>query len=172
MKDANWDSNRELSWLVWYNPFEYHEAIAAMLGDVGIKTRFDRVEGAAVTKALYEESNFDFIYTSSYGGSDMRQMWDQFRTGANSKNGGTNNNGYTNPEMDKMWEKALEATDEAERKDLFYKVALMMGEKPPMATWMSPNVAHVWNSRVKGAYPFAHFLPIRPALERVWLSAE
>lgn len=166
----NWDTNRVLDWLVWYEPWEFHEAIAAMLAEAGIKTQFVRVDGAAVTKALYEESTFDFIYTSSYGGSDMRQMWAQFRCGATTLNGGSNNNGYCNSELDALWEQAILETDEAKRKESFDKISLMMGENPPMATWMSPNVAHVWNRRVRGAYPFHHFLPVRAALERVWIA--
>jgi peptide/nickel transport system substrate-binding protein len=170
LAEIDWDSSRVLDWLAWYEPFEFHEAIAAMLADVGIQTQFVRVEGAAVSKALYEDSDFDFIYTSSYGGSDMRQMWNQFRCGATTLNGGSNNNGYCNPELDALWEQALVAPDEAAYRAQFNQIALMMGENPPMATWMSPNVAHVWNRRVRGAYPFNHFLPVRPALERVWLA--
>jgi peptide/nickel transport system substrate-binding protein len=170
LASINWDENRVLDWLVWFEPFEFHEAIAAMLSEAGIQTQFVRVDGAAISKALYEDSDFDFIYTSSYGGSDMRQMWDQFRCGATTQNGGSNNNGYCNPELDALWEEALNETDEALWKEKFNQVALMLGENPPMATWMSPNVAHVWNRRVRGAHPFQHFQPIRPALERVWLA--
>lgn len=100
----------------------------------------------------------------------MCQMWDQFRCGADVFNGGRNNSRYCNEELDALWANALEATSQETYQERFSEVAMLFAEDPSMATWFSPNVSYVWNDRVREAYPFQHFQPVRPALERVWLA--
>jgi hypothetical protein len=59
---------------------------------------------------------------------------------------------------------------EKKRKDLFDQVTLKLQEMPPQATLSRGSVVYVWNKRVKGAYPYQYRLPVRPALEKVWIQ--
>lgn len=45
-----------------------------------------------------------------------------------------------------------------------------LGADPPQATLSRGSVTYVWNKRVKGAYPYQYRLPVRPALERVYIQ--
>jgi hypothetical protein len=49
---------------------------------------------------------------------------------------------------------------------------MKLNEDPPQATLWRPSVTYVWNRRVRGAYPYQYRLPVRPALEKVWIAPE
>lgn len=49
---------------------------------------------------------------------------------------------------------------------------LLLNEQPPQATIYRQSVPYVWDERVQGAYPYQYRLPVRPALERVWIVPE
>jgi len=172
LQEANWDTNQELEWLAWYQPWAFHDAIAAMLAEVGIKTTFRRIDSATVVQELYVDSNWDIIWTSSSGTSDMETMWREFQCGSVYEEGGSNNSGYCNPEIDALWQQGIDESDPERRKELFAQAMLLMADDPYMTVIFSPNVTHVWNTRVNGAFPFHHFQAIRPPLERVWVMPQ
>jgi len=170
LKAINWDTNKELAWQLSGKPTSLQDAQQAMLAAVGIKTKYLIIDPATVIDELYRKANYDIIFSNFGADQSMEQNWKYIKTGWGYDQGGFNYARYANAEVDKLWEQGLAATDSAKRKEFFDQVSLKLAADPPQATLSRNSVAYVWNKRVQGAYPYQYRLPVRPALERVWIQ--
>jgi peptide/nickel transport system substrate-binding protein len=172
LADTGWDSSRTIEWIMWSPPTAATDAMQAMLNAVGIKAEYKTIDVATVIDELYRGGNYDIVHANFQGSQDMEFNWVNMKCGFGYDEGGFNYVRYCNEEADALWQRALDTTDAAERKALFDQVTLLLAETPPQATLWRSSVTYVWNSRVRGAYPYQYQLPVRPAWEKVWLAPE
>jgi peptide/nickel transport system substrate-binding protein len=172
LAEAGWDSNTELSWMVWSPPSPTYDAMAAMLADVGIKTAFTQIDVATIYDELYREKNWDIHYGNFGAAQSMLDNWRYIKCGWGYDEGGWNNVAYCNEEADALWQQALDEPDWDTAVPIWNEVTLALAEDPPQGTLSRGSVSYVWSDRVQGAYPYQYRLPVRNAFERVWLVPE
>jgi ABC-type transport system substrate-binding protein len=170
LKAANWDSTKELRWIMWSKPAALEDAMQAMLAAVGITAKYKIIDVAAVVDQLYRGSDWDIVHANFNGAQSMEDNWQKIKCGWTYDTGGSNYARYCNQEADKLWAQGISETDAAKWKETFDQVSLKLGADPPQATLWRSKTAYVWNKRVKGAYPYQYRLPVRPALEKVYLQ--
>ena len=170
LKEANWSSAKELRWLMWGKPAAQQDAMQAMLAAVGINAKYSIIDVATVTDQLYRQGNYDIVFSNFGADQDMETNWKYIKSKWFYDDGGFNYTRYANAEVDALWAQALVETDAAKRKALFDQVSLKLGADPPQATLWRGAVSYVWNKRIKGAYPYQYRLPVRPALEKVFIQ--
>ncbi len=170
LKQANWDGSKELSWQLTAKPTPAQDAMQAMLAAVGIKTKYTIIDPAVVIEQLYTKANFDIVYSNFGADQNMEQNWKYIKCGWGYDTGGFNYARYCNPSVDMLWQQGLAETDAAKRKGLYDQMTTKLADMPPQATLSRASILYVWNKRVQGAYPYQYRLPVRPALERVWIK--
>lgn len=172
LEEAGWDSNRTLEWLIIGTTSPLNDAMQAMLAAVGLKAEYRVVDTNAATDELYRETNFDICWTN-FGPYDfMEPNWKYFKTDWTFNNGGFNTAHYGNAEVDEHIQAGLDAESQEEANEHFNAANLIMNQEPPHATLWRGSWAYVWNTRVKGAYPYQYRRPVRPPFERVYIDAE
>jgi peptide/nickel transport system substrate-binding protein len=170
LKQVNWDPSRELQWVMWGKPSPATDAMQAMLAAVGIKTRYKIIDVATVIDELYRKYDYDLVFANFSGDQDLQSVWKYIKCGWDYDHGGYNYASYCDHEVDELWQKGLDEIDASKQHEIFDQVSLKLAADPPQATLWRGSVAYVWNKRVKGAYPYQYRLPVRPALERVWVE--
>jgi ABC-type transport system substrate-binding protein len=123
-----------------------------------------------VIDELYRKYDFDILYSNFGADQNMEQNWKYIKCGWTYDTGGFNYAQYCNKDVDDIWAQALKETDAAKRKSMYDQISLKLGDMPPQATLERQSVIYVWNKRVQGSYPYQYRLPVRPALERVWIK--
>jgi peptide/nickel transport system substrate-binding protein len=170
LKQINWDPNKELSWLQYSKPTAVQDAMQAMLAAVGIKATYKIIDAATVIDELYHKYDYDLVYANFGPDQNMEANWKYIKCGWDYDTGGFNYAQYCNKDVDDIWAPALKETDAAKRKSMYDQISLKLGDAPPQATLARQSSAYVWNKRVQGAYPYQYRLPVRPALDRVWIK--
>ena len=170
LDEAGWDSNQALEWLIIGTTLPVHDAMQAMMAQVGLRAEYRVVDNNAATDELYRQANFDIVW-SNFGPYDfMQPNWMYFRTDWSFTNGGYNYAGYANAEVDELIQSGMDA-ETAEEGNEFYKQAiLLMNDAPPQATLWRGSSVYVWNTKVQGAWPYQYREPVRPPFERVWVQ--
>jgi peptide/nickel transport system substrate-binding protein len=170
LSGINWDSSKELNWLMFAPPTARENAMQAMLAAVGIKSKFTVADPATVIDAMYVKSDYDLTF-SNFGPSQyFRDLWKYMKCGWTYDTGGYNASFYCNQDVDALFTQVIAENDEAKRKPLVDQLTLKLNAVPPQATLWRQSIAYVWNKRVQGAYPYQYRLPVRPALEKVWIA--
>jgi peptide/nickel transport system substrate-binding protein len=126
----------------WYiNDRQTNEAIAAMLGDVGIKVDLKTPERTSMN-AQIEQGKVPFYYYGRGSILDPGQFLSQyFETGT------SNRAQYSNPEVDKILSKARGETDPAARKKLLQDaMSIITDEAPAAFLWRMKQIYGVANS--------------------------
>ena len=172
LDEIGWDTNTEIEWMMWAPPTATQDALQAMLSAVGIKATYRIIDVATVIDELYIESNYDLAFGNFGPSQFFEEVWKYIKCGWVYDDGGFNYSRYCNEDVDALWQQGLETTDAEEQKAIFDQVNLMLNEEPPQATIYRQSVTYVWDARVQGAYPYQYRLPVRPALERVWIAPE
>jgi peptide/nickel transport system substrate-binding protein len=170
LTEIGWDTNRELEMLLFAPPTPSDDATQAMLAAVGIKTKYKTADPATVDQVLYKDADYDIIFTNFGPSQYFDEIWKYIKCGWTYENGGFNYARYCNEEIDTLWQQGLDTTDAAERKAIFDQVNLKLNAAPPQATIFRRSITYIWNNRVRGAYPYQYRLPVRPALEKVWIA--
>lgn len=170
LQESGWDTNTELEWLRWSPPGPTQDALQAMLAAVGIKTTYKVIDVATVPDELYREGNYDITFANFGPAQLFEDNWKYIKCGWNYDDGGFNYARYCNDEVDALWQQGLDEPDAARQKEIFDQVNLLLNATPPQATMYRESVTYVWNARVRGAYPYQYRLPLRPALEKVWIA--
>jgi len=170
LKDAGWDSNTELEWLVYAPPAAAEDAMQAMLAAAGIKTKYRQIDAATVIDELYTQGNYDIVFANFGPAQSQLDNWKYIKTGWGYDTGGFNFARYANADVDALWQKALDEQDAAAQVDLWNQVTMKLSENEPQGTVYRRSITYVWNNRVRGAYPYQYRLPVRPAFEKVWIA--
>jgi len=170
LKDLNWDSSKTLRSVIWTPPTPGTDALHAMLNAVGIKTQYKQIDVATIYDQLYRGNDWEIVWTNLSGDQDLAQVWKYIKCGWNYDQGGFNAEKYCNQELDALWQRGLDETDQTKRKQIFDQISLKLQDTSPQATVWRTAVTYVWNKRVKGAYPYQYRRPVRPALEKVYIQ--
>jgi peptide/nickel transport system substrate-binding protein len=172
LQAIDWDTSKELEWLIWSPATAAQDAMQAMIADVGIKTKYRVIDVATITDEAYFKYNYDIWFTNFGASQFIEDNWKYFKCGWTYENGGFNAAQYCNEEVDALIQQGLDTPDAAQRKQLIDQANLLLNQTPPQATIFRQSITYVWNKRVRGAYPYQYRLPVRPALERVWIAPE
>ncbi len=133
LKEANWDSNTELSMVFYYGDtltVDLMTAVQAYLADVGIKMNFRKLEGdvgAQLWTAPKDPINgpaavkWDLAY-GAHGPLALQEYYERYKTGENS---------YTpsDPKLDKMISAITTTPDVAKQKAGFFKIVKYMQDQ-------------------------------------------
>lgn len=172
LEGINWDPSQTLEWVITGEPAPLFNAMQAMLAAVGINTTFRIIDQAAANDILLVDMDFDIIYRNfgadQLGGNNHMYM----ECGFTWEEGGYNQSGYCNEEVDALWEQTREESDLESIRELFDQITLLLQEDPPIAMLWRQSIGYGWNERVRGAYPYQYRLPVRTPWERVWLEPE
>ena len=144
--------------------------MAAMLAAVGVKTKYRTIDVATITDEAYRQYNYDIWFTNMGASQFIEDNWKYFKCGWTYDTGGFNAAQYCDEEVDALIQQGLDTTDPVERKSLIDQANLKLNANPPHGTIFRQSVTYVWNRRVRGAYPYQYRLPVRPALEKVWIA--
>jgi len=144
----------------------------AMLAAVGINTTYRIVDPAAWSQVTLADMDYDIMFRNFGGDQHGGNNHLYFQCGLTWENGGFNQSGYCNEEVDSLWAEADAESDPARIKELFDQITLLLQEDPPLATLWRSSVGYGWNERVQGAYPIQGRLPVRSAWERVWIQQD
>lgn len=170
LQQIKWDSNRELAWEMTAAPGPLQNAMQAMLAAAGIKTKYRVDDPATVIDVLYRKGNYDIVFANFGPSQFFEDDWKYIKCGWNYDQGGFNYARYCNPEVDALFKQVIAETDDAKRTSLVNQLTLKLNAKPPQATLWRQSITYIWNKHVRGAYPYQYRLPVRPALERVWIA--
>jgi ABC-type transport system substrate-binding protein len=128
------------------------EAFAAMLAKVGIELRIRTFEWPTFYTDV-QRGNFDLTSMAWIGINDPHHYYMVFDS-AMTPPRGLNRSGYSNPQMDRLLEKAEAALDPARRKAIYSEVQkLAAHDLPYISLWWQDNVA-VMSREVSGFQPF------------------
>jgi ABC-type transport system substrate-binding protein len=156
--------------MLWSKPGPQQDALQAMLGQIGIKTKYRIIDAATVIDELYRKANYDISFGNFSADQDLKSVWKYIKGGWGYDQGGFNYARYNDKEIDGLWEKGIAERDDKKRRELFDQITLLLDKKPPQATLWRISINYVWNKRVKGAWPYQYRRPARPALEKVWIQ--
>ncbi|MGH2561925.1 MAG: ABC transporter substrate-binding protein, partial [Thermomicrobiales bacterium] len=170
LQEIGWDTNQELEWMMWSPPTATQDALQAMLAAVGIKTKYRIIDAATVIDELYRNANYDISFGNFGASQFFEDNWKYIKCGWGYDDGGFNYARYCNEEVDALWQQAIDAPDATAQKTLVDQLNLLLNATPPQATMYRQSITYVWNNHVRGAYPYQYRLPVRPALEKVWIS--
>ncbi|MGH2531458.1 MAG: ABC transporter substrate-binding protein [Thermomicrobiales bacterium] len=170
LQEIGWDSSREIEWMMWSPPQAAQDAMQAMLAAVGINATFKIIDVATVIDELYREGNYDVAFGNFGPSQFFEDNWKYIKCGWIYDEGGFNYSRYCNEEVDALWQQGMDAPDAAARKAAFDQANLLMNAQPPQATLYRGSSVYIWNQRLQGAYPYQYRLPVRPALEKVWIA--
>lgn len=103
------------------------------LKQIGINVKINIVEDAAWTQKVLDEKNFDFSMLAGYQGPDPGAL-----AGRVSSNGFLQFMGYSNPQVDKLFEEAAVLTKQDERGQKYKEIQKILSQDlpiVPLAEW-------------------------------------
>lgn len=151
----------------WQRLAEYTKQ---QLKKIGIKGNIRSLDLGAWLKAIF--TDWDFQMTNTYGNGYYDPVIGiaRYYTTSSIKKGAsfTNASGWSNPEVDKLFNQAATETDEAKRKEMFFRIQeIMQAELPHIHLVALPTVT-LFNKRVQnlpdvGIQPYTGY-------DEVWLK--
>jgi peptide/nickel transport system substrate-binding protein len=127
------------------------EATQHALESIGVKINLNQVESASVVEAR-KTRDYDLLILSiiTAGTGDPQSfLVSQFET-----NAFNNSNGFSNPELDQVFEKLKLEFDSAEREKLITKAQELIIEVPAHIFYAYPKTNAVFNNKVTGVEVF------------------
>lgn len=125
------------------------EIVQAQLRQIGINLEFELMERAAYLSDVTTDANYDitlYMFTAGYPDADY-VLYGRLHS---SNIGSTNYLKYSNPEVDALLDQARASSDDAERKQLYYKVSEYVRDEVPFIPLMTDNVCIAANSALTG----------------------
>ncbi|GAA2726744.1 ABC transporter substrate-binding protein [Cellulomonas aerilata] len=121
------------------------QIIADNLAPLGITVNIRTVD-FATWLAEQGEGNFDAFMLSWLGNIDP----DDFYYAQHHSTGGSNYQGYANPEVDRLLDAARTETDTAARKDLYAQAATTIADEASYIYLYNPSVIQAWSPQLEG----------------------
>ncbi len=134
--------------LVYFQGQEWRDMstiIKEQLAKVGIKVKLEEYEIAAYIEKVLKAGDFDLTVLDGFQGPDPDNLKLRVGTG-----GDINVMGYSNPEVDKLLEKAAKLTDKNERAKLYFKVQEILAQDLPIYPIAEVMYNYVHKDYVKG----------------------
>ncbi len=133
-QEGGWDPNTEVD-VKWDGPatgVDELPIMQQMWADVGIKTKFTRVDSAQLIKVLFEDMDYDLYVNVSNGQLGGSPWAADLSMGCEmAYPAGYNGWGYCNPEWDKNYDAAVAATDPAARDAALAAASKLFNEELP-----------------------------------------
>jgi peptide/nickel transport system substrate-binding protein len=166
LTDAGWDANRTVQMM--YNPSgnktfaDMIPILQAQLADVGMKIELVQYDAAEINKHLVTDHDYE-IYIGGGGvyGADPNISSRYYLSDVHTPTG-ANSIWYANPDVDALYKEGRQATDQAARKEVYTRLAVLLNEECPSVFLWSPNTNFAFNNRLKG------FLPPSYVDNRLW----
>jgi peptide/nickel transport system substrate-binding protein len=134
LAEGGWDPNTELD-VKWDGPatgVDELPIMQAMWADVGVKSKFTRVDSAQLIKVLFEDMDYDLYVNVSNGQLGGSPWAADLSMGCEmAYPAGYNGWGYCNPEWDANYYKAVAAVDPAERDAALAAASKLFNEELP-----------------------------------------
>ena len=127
------------------------EAIAAMLGKVGIRTKVQVWEGAVLTPIWRGEKKERDMYFSSWGSGALDPSAIFVPTLKTRDRG--NASGYSNPKVDKLLDSAESELNSARRADMYHQAEKIVAEEAPWIFLWVPQDIYAVSTRLRGWEP-------------------
>jgi peptide/nickel transport system substrate-binding protein len=146
-------------------PFLSNAAIVIQeqLRQIGIETEVDLQENAVLLEN-YFSGNFDLSVTGTSAYVDPNDViQENFQTGASS-----NGEGYSNEEVDRLIQEGIEATDQAERAEIYGEIQRILLEDLP---WINLFIAEQYEAMKATVMGYVH-IPTgsNRSIRSVWLN--
>jgi peptide/nickel transport system substrate-binding protein len=166
LADAGWDASRTVQMM--YNPSgnktfsDMIPILQAQLADVGMQIELVQYDAAEINKHLVTDHDYE-IYIGGGGvyGADPNISSRYYLSDVHTPTG-ANSVWYANPEVDALYKEGRQATDQAARKEVYTRLAVLLNEECPSVFLWSPNTNFAFNNRLKG------FLPPSYVDNRLW----
>lgn len=121
------------------------QIIADNLGDVGISVNILSPDFAAWLDDQ-NQGEFDILMMSWLGNVDP----DDFYYSQHHSEGGSNPQGYSNPEVDELLDAGRTETDEDTRRELYGRAATIIADEASYIYLYNPSVLQVWTPQLEG----------------------
>ncbi|WP_129336352.1 ABC transporter substrate-binding protein [Cellulomonas endophytica] len=121
------------------------QIIASNLEPLGITVNIRTVDFATWLDEQ-NSGNFDLLMMGWLGNIDP----DDFYYSQHHSQGGSNAQGYANPEVDRLLDAARTETDEAARKDLYAQAATTIADEASYIYLYNPSVIQAWSTDLEG----------------------
>lgn len=133
----------------WQRLAEYAKQ---QLKKIGIEGEIRSLDFAGWNKAVFTDWDFDMTATFGNGYYDPVIGIARYYTTSSINKGAsfTNASGYSNPEVDKLFEQASKETDVAKRKEMFFKIQKYMYDELPHLHLIAMPTVTMYNKRVHG----------------------
>jgi peptide/nickel transport system substrate-binding protein len=134
LKDANWDTAKELELSYYYADQVSRNVVTAIqqqLGAVGVKiAQIQQLESPAFVQKVYQNLDFDVAYVGHGGGEPndyLRYFHSQY---AYPK--GFNYFSYKNPKIDELFEQGRSTVDPESRKPIYFEIERILNDDLPI----------------------------------------
>jgi len=121
------------------------QVIADPLADVGITATIDQIDfGTWLDKQ--NQGDFDMLMMGWLGNIDP----DDFYYAQHHSKGGSNAQGYANPEVDELLDAGRTETDDAARKQIYDEAARIIADEASYIFLYNPSVIQAWSPSLEG----------------------
>ncbi|MBI3942320.1 MAG: ABC transporter substrate-binding protein [Chloroflexi bacterium] len=158
LKDANWDPNRELKLVYYYNDTLHKDWMAAIqqqLGKIGVKVKLNYLEGTAV-EPLQKSCDFDLLY-QGWGFGHPEKYGPVFHSGR-----GRCQDYWDDPKVTDLFTKAQVTPDEKARRAIYDQIQQMVNDELPILPVVKFLGAVAVNNRVQGFNEDSQWLIYNP----------
>ncbi len=157
-----------LTYLSTSDPSSRAGALAAqqMLGAVGITLQIDEVGSVAdLIQRTYVDRDFDITRSGAnlIDAAPYLRLYD-----AMGSESGDNPTGYADPATDALLESLLQATDDAQRRQIIDKIQLQVNDTVPFVVWGPAQIRETWTDDVHGVVRTFDDIML---LDQAWVSA-
>jgi peptide/nickel transport system substrate-binding protein len=121
------------------------QVIADELSDVGITLKIRSLDFGTWLDEQ-NKGNFDMLYMGWLGNIDP----DDFYYSQHHTDGGSNAQGYSNPEVDKLLDQGRTETDAETRKEIYAEAATQIADDASYIYLYNPSVIQAWSPKLSG----------------------
>ncbi len=168
------DDGVRFSMTITYRPDVYvwsksAEVIAENLREIDIAVELRPLESAAYYPAVYENWDFDMASVTWGAGPDPHNISAIYHSDNIRPLIFTNFTGYSNPDVDALFDEAKTVTDQEERKELYSQIQAMLIEDSPAIWTVHPIRFSAYRETLQGMPPGPWYATRDPA-DEVWVK--
>lgn len=170
------DNGIRFSMSIVYRPDTYiwaksAEVIADNLSDIGVDVELRPLESAAYYPAVYEDWDFDMAAVTWGAGPDPNNISAIYHSDNIRPLIFTNFMGYSNPEVDALFDEAKRETDKEKRKDLYGQIQAKIIADSPAVWTINPVRYSAYKEELQGIPPGPWYGTRDPA-DEVWIKSK
>jgi peptide/nickel transport system substrate-binding protein len=145
------------------------QVLQSMWGKIGVRVIFEGSTRNVELKQVYTDWNFDAtLQAYSTSGDPALGVARLYLTSAIKKAPFVNASGYSNPEVDKLFDEGANATTLADRGEAYKKVQTILARDLPVLPMWQTALINVASKKVKGTWSWSTGYDY---WEEVWLES-